>query len=151
MAAVSNRWATIINSNADGVAEIANISLMEGVEPERNVDAADRYRFEEVEDGVKIGMVQGGSVGAVGGWGFADELTAANRSESGITRIADTKSKTDEANLPPVSHEKTRGEEQASSDEPNESAKADKPAKSKRAAKAEKSTKPKRTSKRKAA
>ncbi len=125
----SGRWATILKKNADGVAEIANISLMEGAAPEVNVDASDRYDFQEVDDGVKIGMVQGGKVGAVGGWGFQDELAAAGRSESGVTRIADTKPEDDEASLPAVSHEKQRADEVSSSkSESSDSDDEDKPA-----------------------
>lgn len=112
MAIASGRWAVILKSNSDGQAEVADIKIMEGgLRPELNVDAADRYTLEEVEDGVKIGMVSGGKVGTVGGWGFQDELSAAGRSEAGVTRIADAKATRDESALPPVSHEKQRGTE----------------------------------------
>jgi hypothetical protein len=110
----TNRWATILNANDDGKREITNISIMEGVQPEINVDARDRYTVEQVEDGVMIGMIAGGPVKPCGGWGFADELAAAGRSETGATRIAD--SKPDPAALPPVSHEKVRADAPASGD-----------------------------------
>lgn len=111
MAIATGRWAVILKQNADGQEEIADIKIMEGVKPELNVDAVDRYSLEEVEDGVKIGMVRGGKVGSVAGWGFQDALSAAGRSEAGVTRLADAKPARDESALPAVSHEKQRGTE----------------------------------------
>lgn len=109
MADVGGRYAVIL-TNDDGKDVISEIKLMEGTEPEFNVDAADRgYKLEKAEDGWQIGMVRGGSVKAVGGFGFEDALSAAGRSDAGVTRIADTKPADDKSALPPVSHEKQRG------------------------------------------
>lgn len=109
MADVGGRYATIVANN-DGKDEISVISLMEGTEPEFNVDAVDRgYKLEKAEDGWQIGMVRGGDVKAVGGFGFEDELSAAGRSDTGVTRIADTRTADDKSALSSVSHEKQRG------------------------------------------
>lgn len=120
------RYATIL-TNDDGKDVISNISLMEGTEPEFNVDAADRgYKLEKAEDGWMIGMVRGGGVNAVGGFGFEDSLSAAGRSETGVTRIADTKPAEDKSALSAVSHEKQRGLSASSESAKTET--ADKPA-----------------------
>lgn len=109
MADVGGRYATIV-ANDDGKDEISIISLMDGTEPEFNVDAVDRgYKLEKAEDGWQIGMVRGGDVKAVGGFGFEDALSAAGRSDTGVTRIADTKPADDKSALPAVSHDKQRG------------------------------------------
>lgn len=85
--------------------EVTDIKLMDGVEPEINSDVADQYEVFP-SDTLQIGMVRGGKANAVDGFGFSDEQVAANRSASGVTRIADAKA------APPlsaVSHEKQRG------------------------------------------
>ncbi|RWE56022.1 MAG: hypothetical protein EOS25_31050 [Mesorhizobium sp.] len=61
---MSNRYATIIIDD-DGREVVSAIGQFEGVPDAR------RGRVEPVADGVRIGMVRGGSVDAVGGFGFA--------------------------------------------------------------------------------
>ncbi|RUV71647.1 MAG: hypothetical protein EOR30_28035 [Mesorhizobium sp.] len=61
---MSNRYATIITDD-DGREVVSAIGEFEGVPDAR------RGRVEPVADGVRIGMVRGGSVDAVGGFGFS--------------------------------------------------------------------------------
>ena len=65
---MSTRYATIVSTD-DDEEEVSNIQLLEGDPPEPDSDA----KIEEVEDGVKIGMIRGGPVAQVGGFGFRDD------------------------------------------------------------------------------
>jgi hypothetical protein len=77
------RWAVIIITDA-GEEEVSDIKQMEeGTEPE--LDETTNATAEEVADGVEIGMIRGGPVGAVGGFGWRDpDLSAPN-----ATTVAD--------------------------------------------------------------
>ena len=66
---MSDRYATIIKQE-DGSEVVSSIAQMEGVPPEVRADQAKNIRVQKVADGVKIGMVKGGSVDAVGGFGW---------------------------------------------------------------------------------
>jgi hypothetical protein len=64
------RWAVIIITDA-GEEEVSDIKQMEeGTEPE--LDETTNATAEEVADGVEIGMIRGGPVGAVGGFGWRE-------------------------------------------------------------------------------
>lgn len=62
---MTTRYATIITGN-EGEEIISAIAQMEGAPPEVRSHA----KVEKVADGVLIGMVRGGTVDAVGKWGF---------------------------------------------------------------------------------
>ena len=133
MAIAKGRWATIVNETG----EVSNISNMEGgVQPEVNADARDRYTFEEVDEGVMIGMVRGGPVGSVGGFGWREGESAGGRFGPGIYRSSADKPAIDETALPAVDHDrKVRGDAPAAANDndPHPAAKpAAAPAKSKR-------------------
>lgn len=72
---MSERWATIIKQE-DGSEVVSNIAQMEGVPPEVRSDQKDRVRTQRVADGVKIGMIKGGKIGAVGGFGWPEGTPA---------------------------------------------------------------------------
>ncbi len=61
---MSNRYATIITDD-DGREVVSAIGVFEGAAPQARVG-----RIEPVVPGVRIGMVRGGPVDAVGGFGF---------------------------------------------------------------------------------
>ncbi|MER8608533.1 hypothetical protein NKH48_33485 [Mesorhizobium sp. M1233] len=61
---MSNRYATIITDD-DGREVVSAIGEFAGTAP-----YARHGRFEQVAAGVRIGMVRGGTVDAVGGFGF---------------------------------------------------------------------------------
>jgi hypothetical protein len=63
-----SRYATIITDD-DGCEVVSAIGAFEGAAPPARVG-----RFEAVPAGVLIGMVRGGSVDAVGGFGFPERL-----------------------------------------------------------------------------
>jgi len=64
------RWAVIITTDA-GEEEVSDIKQMEeGTEPD--LDETAEATAEEVEAGVEIGMIRGGPVGAVGGFGWRE-------------------------------------------------------------------------------
>lgn len=80
------RWATIryiaVGEQDESYArqEVINISLM--IPPDRPPEVpgliglgssvTDKYFLERVADGVKIGMIRGGTIDAVGGFGYPD-------------------------------------------------------------------------------
>ena len=64
------RYAIIVTTD-DGEEEVSDIKQMEdGQEPE--IDDASEATFEEVEAGVEIGMIRGGPVKPVGGFGWRE-------------------------------------------------------------------------------
>jgi hypothetical protein len=64
------RWAVIVVTDA-GEEEVSDIKQMEeGHEPD--LDETAEATAEEVEAGVEIGMIRGGPVGAVGGFGWRE-------------------------------------------------------------------------------
>lgn len=84
--AMSTRYATIITGN-DGEEIVSTIAQMEGAAPEaRSGDA----KIEKVADGVMIGMVRGGPVDAVAGFGFpAGTEGSKNRSPTTAPKVLD--------------------------------------------------------------
>lgn len=66
---MADRYATIIKDN-DGKEVVSVISQMEGNPPEVRENAP--VRVQKVPDGVKIGMVRGGPVDSVAGFGFPE-------------------------------------------------------------------------------
>ena len=62
---MTTRYATIIEGN-EGEEIVSAIAQMEGAAPEPRSNA----KVEKVADGVMIGMVRGGPVDSVGGFGF---------------------------------------------------------------------------------
>jgi hypothetical protein len=66
---MATRYAVIKEAD-DGEQEIIDIKLMEGNPPALKDD--DQSTAEEVPDGPKIGMVRGGPVGSVDGFGFRE-------------------------------------------------------------------------------
>lgn len=73
---MSTRYAILITNN-DGDLEVSDIKQMEGSAPDIGFGKAVK-----VPDGVQIGMIKGGPVNSVAGFGFA-EGTAPIRSEPG--------------------------------------------------------------------
>lgn len=87
---MSKRYATLITNN-DGQTEVSSIAQMEGAPPEVR---SGNSKVVVVPDGVLIGMIKGGPVDAVGGYGFPEGTAGkTGRSEAGVT-------KTDEAAKP---------------------------------------------------
>lgn len=68
---MADRYATLVKQD-DGTEIVSNIAQMEGVPPEIRDDQKDNYRVVKVADGVKIGMIKGGPVDKVGGFGFPE-------------------------------------------------------------------------------
>jgi len=64
---MAQRYATLVTNSA-GEDEVSAISVMEGSPPE--VRSSDNARVIKVADGVKIGMIKGGPVDSVSGYGF---------------------------------------------------------------------------------
>lgn len=74
---MAERYATIIKQD-DNTEVVSQISQMEGVPPEVRADQAKNVRVVKVPDGVKIGMVKGGPVDAVGGFGWPEGTAPAS-------------------------------------------------------------------------
>lgn len=66
---MSQRYATIIKAD-DGSEVVSSIAQIEGRPPE--VRNGENAKVVKAPDGVKIGMIKGGTVDAVGGYGFPD-------------------------------------------------------------------------------
>jgi hypothetical protein len=82
---MSTRYAVLITNN-DGEQEVSDIKQMEGSAP----DLGSNAKAVKVPDGVLIGMIKGGPVGSVGGYGFPKgSAGSANRSPVGVTKIDD--------------------------------------------------------------
>lgn len=81
---MSKRYATLITNDA-GQTEVSNIAQMEGAVPEvRSGDS----KVVPVADGVLIGMIKGGPVDAVGGYGFPEGSQGSGlRSQAGVTKV----------------------------------------------------------------
>lgn len=81
---MSTRYAILIE-DGDGNTVVSDIKQMEGAAPDLRVGKAVK-----VPDGVLIGMVKGGPVDPVGGYGFPEGSQGkTGRSEPGVTK-ADT-------------------------------------------------------------
>lgn len=104
---MTERWATIVK-NDEGEEVVANISQMDGVPPEIRDDQKGRVKLEKVEDGVLIGMIRGGPVDAVGGFGFPEGSEGAEGRGSGFTRNSDLRDKAGPTSNPDI---KSRGNE----------------------------------------
>ena len=65
---MAERYATVVTQD-DGTEIVSNIGQFEGKPADPTSKNAKRIK---VPDGVKIGMVKGGSVQASGGYGFRD-------------------------------------------------------------------------------
>jgi hypothetical protein len=77
------RYAVLIEDN-DGNTVVSDIKQMEGTPTEPRSGNA---RFVKVADGVLIGMVKGGPVDAVGGYGFPEGTAGkSGRSQTGVTK-----------------------------------------------------------------
>ena len=76
---MTTRYATIIEGN-EGEEIVSAIAQMEGAAPEPRSNA----KVEKVADGVMIGMVRGGPVDSVGGFGFP-EGSAGKEGRSPVT------------------------------------------------------------------
>lgn len=80
---MSTRYATIITNN-EGEQEVSAIAQMEGSAP----DVGGNAKAVKVADGVMIGMIKGGPVDSVGGYGFpAGSPGTSNRSPVGVTKV----------------------------------------------------------------
>lgn len=81
---MSTRYAILIEDN-DGNTVVSEIKQMEGGAP---VLGGDHAKAVKVPDGVMIGMIKGGTVDAVGGYGFPDGTEGkALRSDTGVTKV----------------------------------------------------------------
>lgn len=82
---MSKRYATIITNDA-GQQEVSAIAQMEGAAPE--VRSGDSTKVVPIPDGVLIGMIKGGPVDSVGGYGFSEGSQGAGlRSQAGVTKV----------------------------------------------------------------
>ncbi|TPM25700.1 hypothetical protein [Mesorhizobium sp. B2-3-4] len=77
---MSTRYATLITDD-DGQEVVSNVGLFEGSAPRVRSGTV-----EEVADGVLIGMVRGGPVDSVGGFGFPDGAPGADGRAIGIAK-----------------------------------------------------------------
>jgi hypothetical protein len=66
---MATRYATII-PNDEGQEVVSNVAQIEGSAPQVSFG-----KVEKVHDGVLIGMIRGGTVNAVGGFGFPEGTT----------------------------------------------------------------------------
>jgi len=81
---MSTRYAAIITDD-DGNQVVSDIKQMEGAPPE--VRSGDDTKFVKVADGVLIGMIKGGPIDAVDGYGFPEGTAGASlRSQPGVTK-----------------------------------------------------------------
>ena len=78
---MADRYATIIK-RGDGSEVVSSIAQMEGVAPEVRADQANNVRVQKVADGVKIGMIKGGPVDKVGGFGWPEGTPSASAAPS---------------------------------------------------------------------
>ncbi|TPJ70472.1 hypothetical protein [Mesorhizobium sp. B2-6-7] len=83
---MSTRYAIIL-TDADGNEVVSDIKQMEGAAPQ----VPSGYKAVKVPDGVQIGMIKGGPVNAVGGYGFPEGSPAPVRSPTGVTTAEDSK------------------------------------------------------------
>lgn len=82
---MATRYAVLITNN-DGEQEVSDIKQMEGSAP----DLGSNAKAVKVPDGVLIGMIKGGPVDSVGGYGFPAGSTGKDgRSPVGVTKIDD--------------------------------------------------------------
>jgi hypothetical protein len=79
---MSNRYATIITDD-DGREVVSAIGLFEGTAPQARIG-----RIEPVVPGVLIGMVRGGPVDAIGGFGFPRATQGVDESAIGLVRAS---------------------------------------------------------------
>ncbi len=66
---MADRYATIVKQD-DGTEVVSNIAQMEGQPPEIRSAAKDQVRVIKAKDGLKIGMIKGGEVDSVDGFGW---------------------------------------------------------------------------------
>ena len=79
---MANRYAILVTDD-DGNTVVSDIKQMEGSAP----DVPKGYQAVKVPDGVLIGMIKGGPVDAVGGYGFPEGTAGkTGRSEAGVTK-----------------------------------------------------------------
>lgn len=77
------RYATLITNN-DGEQEVSAIAQIEGAAP----DAGPNAKAVKVADGVLIGMIKGGPVDSIGGFGFPEGSAGSSlRSAPGIAKV----------------------------------------------------------------
>jgi hypothetical protein len=82
---MSSRYAIIL-TDEDGNQVVSDIKQMEGSAPV----VPNGYKVVKVPDGVLIGMIKGGTVSAVGGFGFPEGSPGAEvRSPVGVTKADD--------------------------------------------------------------
>lgn len=82
---MSTRYAAIL-TNDEGQEVVSDIKQMEGAPPE--IRSGENTEFVKVPDGVLIGMIKGGPVDAVAGYGFAEGTAGkTGRSEAGVTKV----------------------------------------------------------------
>ncbi|TPJ76871.1 hypothetical protein FJ422_29630 [Mesorhizobium sp. B2-6-3] len=80
---MSTRYAVLIKDDTTGEEIVSDIKQMEGAAPDIRIG-----RAVKVPDGVLIGMIKGGPVDAVSGYGFpAGSAGKDNRSPVGVTKI----------------------------------------------------------------
>ncbi|TPM53262.1 hypothetical protein FJ959_22290 [Mesorhizobium sp. B2-2-4] len=72
---MSTRYAILV-TNDEGQDQVSDIKQMEGAAPQ----VPSGYKAVKVPDGVQIGMIKGGPVNAVGGYGFPEGSPAPVRS-----------------------------------------------------------------------
>jgi hypothetical protein len=78
---MATRYAIIVTNN-DGLEEVSNIAVMEGGPPDVREGNA---KVIKINDAVKIGMVKGGQINAVDGWGFPGDPATPGSSNRATT------------------------------------------------------------------
>lgn len=94
---MSDRYATLVTQD-DGSVVVSNIAQMEGVPPEVRDGIKKDISVIKVPDGVKIGMVKGGPIDAVGGFGWPKGTPSVKDQPTKETPVApdpDVKSRAD--------------------------------------------------------
>jgi hypothetical protein len=95
---MSTRYAILIDDGG-GNTIVSDIKQMEGAAPDVGANA----EAVKVPDGVLIGMIKGGPVDAVGGYGFAAGTAGkTGRSPVGVTKADDAPAKTKPAKTKPA-------------------------------------------------